>query len=391
MTRVSLLDDIVQHLRWQDIVDILVLTLVVFRAYTWLRGTTALRIGLGMLLLVGTAFAADEIGLLLTAYVLQALGAVATLVVVVIFRDEIRRALGRVNPLRWWRDRRAATADRSAYAPLARAVFALAQHRIGAILVLPREDSVDGHLTGGTALDALLSTALLEAIFHAKSPIHDGAAVIAEGRVRLAGAFLPISTAPDIPDQMGSRHRATLGLTEHCDAVVLAVSEERGRVSVAVQGRFQPVPADTGALTQCLDRLMGNRAAHAGSEPLHRTGNGLAFLASLALVVTAWYVVVAGPGTVVTRTVPVELRDLPAEIDAEPPRPQEVSIQVHGPRTLLGELGDGDVTAWVDLAGARPGVRRVAVQAEVPAGFRVVEIAPRHVAVRLRPAESAAE
>jgi diadenylate cyclase len=387
---VSLLGDIASQLRWQDIVDILVLTLVVFRAYTWMRGTTALRIGLGMLLLVGAAFAADELGLLLTAYVLQALGAVATLVVVVIFRDEIRRGLGRVNPLRWWRDRRT-PADRSAFAPLARAVFALAQHRIGAILVLPREDSVDGHLTGGTALDALLSIALLEAIFHAKSPIHDGSAVITDGRVRLAGAFLPISTSPDIPDHMGSRHRAALGLTEHCDGVVLVVSEERGRVSVAAQGHFLPTPGDTGALIQCLDRLMGNRTAHAGSEPLRRTGNGLAFLASLALVTTAWYVVVAGPGTAVTRTVAVELRDLPPGLEAEPPRPQEVSVQVHGPRTLLGELGADDVTAWVDLAGAGPGSRRIAVQAEVPSGFRVVKIAPRHVAVRVHRTGSAAE
>ncbi|HWN71136.1 MAG TPA: diadenylate cyclase, partial [Haliangium sp.] len=300
------------------------------------------------------------------------------------------RALGRVNPLRWWRDRRA-PADRSAFAPLARAVFALAQHRIGTILVLPREDSVDGHLTGGTKLDALLSTELLEAIFHAKSPIHDGAAVIADGRVRLAGAFLPVSTSPDVPDHMGSRHRAALGLTEHCDAVVLAVSEERGRVSVAAQGRFLPQPADTGSLIQSLDRLMGNRSAHPGSEPLRRTRNGLAFLVSLALVATAWYVVVAGPGTAVTRTVAVELRNLPPEIEAEPPRPQEVSVQVHGPRTLLGELGAGDVTAWVDLAGARPGAGRAEVQAEAPAGFRVIKIAPRYVAVRLRAAQSAPE
>lgn len=384
-----LLRDIVQQLRWQDVVDILVLTLVVFRVYTWLRGTTALRIGLGMLLLVGAAFAAAELGLLLTAYVLQALGAVATLVVVVIFRDEIRRALGRVSPLRWWRDRRAAAIDRSSHAALARAVFALAQHRIGAILVLPRADRVDAHLTSGTALDALVSPELLEAVFHAKSPIHDGAAVIEEGRVRLAGAFLPISTAPDIPDQMGSRHRAALGLTEHCDAVVVVASEERGGVAVAEHGRFLPAPADPGALAECLDRLLGRRPAHAG-EPLRRTRNGLAFVASLALVATAWYVVVAGPGTLITRTVAVELRNLPPELEADPPRPHEVSVQVRGPRALLGELRASDVSAWIDLAEARPGARRVAVQTKVPAGFRVVEISPRQVTVRVSRAAGAA-
>jgi diadenylate cyclase len=387
---VSFLDDIRHQLRWQDIVDILVLTLVVFRVYTWLRGTMALRIGLGMLLLVGAAFAADELGLLLTAYVLQAIGAVATLVVVVIFRDEIRRALGRVSPLRWWRERRAAPADRSVFAGLARAIFALAQHRIGALCVLSRADRVDGHLTGGVALDALPSAELLEAIFHVKSPLHDGAAVITAGRVRLAGAFLPISTSPDIPDQMGSRHRAALGLTEHCDAVVVVVSEERGRVSLAAQSRFLPEPADAGALAESLSRLMRHQAVHPAPEPRRRLGNALALFGSLALVLAAWYVVVAGPGTMVIRTVPVELRALPPDIQADPPRPQEVTVQVHGPRTLIGELAATDVTAWVELGDARLGTRRARVQAEAPAGFRVVKIAPPQVSVRLhRPAEAA--
>ncbi len=379
-----MLGTISQEIRWQDAVDILVLTLVVFRLYTWLRGTMALRIGLGMLVLVGAAFAADELGLLLTTYVLQALGAVATLVVVVVFRDEIRRGLGRVNPLRWWRERRVTTTDRSAYATLARAVFTLAQHRIGAILVLPREDRVDGHLTGGTVLDAVPSPALLEAVFQPASPIHDGAAVIDQGRVRMAGAFLPVSTATDIPDQMGSRHRAALGLSEHCDAVVLAVSEERGRVSVAVNGRFGPPVIDVGSLTDILERLLGGTAVEHAAEPRRRWRSGVAFLGSLALVVAAWYVVVAGPSTLVSRSVPVELHGLPDGIKPDLLRPQQVSVQVHGPRTLVGELDGGDVTAWIEVGDGKRGPRHLAVKATAPSGFRVVKIVPARVEVRLR-------
>lgn len=380
-----MLGTIGQELRWQDAVDILVLTLVVFRLYTWLRGTVALRIGLGMLVLVGAAFAADELGLLLTTYVLQALGAVATLVVVVVFRDELRRGLGRVSPLRWWRERRVSSTDRSAYATLARAVFTLAQHRIGAILVLPREDRVDGHLTGGTVLDAVASAALLEAVFQTASPIHDGAAVIERGRVRVAGAFLPVSTATDIPEHMGSRHRAALGLSEHCDAVILAVSEERGRVSVAVNGRFGSPVVDVGTLTETLERLLGDAAVEHAAEPRRRWRSGLAFLGSLALVVAAWYVVVAGPSTLVTRSVPVELHGLPDDVEPELLRPQQVSVQVHGPRTLVGELDAGDVTAWIEVGDDKRGLRRATVQAKVPSGFRVVKIMPRQVEVRLRP------
>lgn len=379
-----MLGTIGQELRWQDAVDILLLTVVVFRLYTWLRGTMALRIGLGMLVLVGAAFAADELGLLLTTYVLQALGAVATLVVVVVFRDEIRRGLSRVNPLRWWRERKVTSTDRSAYATLARTVFTLAQHRIGAILVLPRADRVDGHLTGGTVLDAVPSPALLEAVFQTASPIHDGAAVIERGRVRLAGAFLPVSTATDIPEQMGSRHRAALGLSEHCDAVVLAVSEERGRVSVAVHGRFGPPLADVGALTETLEKLCGHTEVEQGARPRPRWRSGLAFLGCLALVIAAWYVVVAGPSTLVTRNVPVELHGLPDGIEPEMLKPQQVSVQVHGPRTLVGELDAGDVTAWIEVGDGKRGLRRETVQAKVPTGFRVVKIVPRQVEVRLR-------
>lgn len=379
-----MLGTISQEVRWQDAVDILVLTVVVFRLYTWLRGTVALRIGLGMLVLVGTAFAADELGLLLTTYVLQALGAVATLVVVVVFRDEIRRGLARANPLRWWRERRVTSTDRSAYATLARAVFTLAQHRIGAILVLPREDRIDGHLTGGTVLDAVPSPALLEAVFQPASPIHDGAAVIHRGRVRMAGAFLPVSTATDVPDEMGSRHRAALGLSEHCDAVVLAVSEERGRVSVAVNGRFAPPVADVGALTDTLERLLGDSALEQAEAPRPRWRSGVAFLGSLALVIVAWYVVVAGPSTLVSRSVPVELHGLPDGIEPELLRPQQVTVQVHGPRSLVGELDAGDVTAWIEVGDGKRGKRTLPVQARVPSGFRVIRIAPDRVEVRLR-------
>ena len=376
--------EISQQVRWQDVVDVLLLTFIVYRVYTWLRGTMALRIGLGLLVLAVAAFAADKIGLLLTAYVLQALGAVAALVVVVIFRDEIRRALGHVNPLRWWRERRAAPVDRSTFATLARAALALSERGIGAILVLPRQDRVDEHLTGGTVLDAVPSAELLEAVFHTGSPIHDGAVVVADGRVRLAGAFLPISTATHIPDHMGSRHRAALGLTEHCDAVVVTVSEERGQVCVVVDGRVSSPLADAGALTRHLDQLMGSTAAEPGAAPRRGWAKGLAFCASFALVVTAWYLVVAGPGTVVVRTATVELRNLPPDVEAGPPRPQEVDLHVRGPRALIGELAPADISAWVDLGDGKLGQRRVRVEAEVPVGFRVVDIAPRRVGVRLR-------
>ena len=232
--------------RWQDVADVLLLTFVLYRLYLWLRGTVAIQVLLGMLVLVAAAFTADQVGMLLTSYVLRGVGAVAAFGIVVVFREEIRRGLGRVNPIRWWRARRgfASSSRPPTFArTIADAAFALGRRRIGALIVLPGTDALDEHLTGGVDVDGVPSTELFEGIFHTGSPIHDGAAVMRGGRIRRAGCFLPVSARADLPDQLGSRHRAALGLSEATDAAVVVVSEERGDVSVVSGGRIALRPA----------------------------------------------------------------------------------------------------------------------------------------------------
>jgi uncharacterized protein (TIGR00159 family) len=118
------------------------------------------------------------------------------------------------------------------------AALELTTKKSGAIIVFELNDSVDQFIISGTRLDALVSVRLLTSIFDSHNPLHDGAAVIQQDRISQAGCFLPISEQPRVPEHLGTRHRAALGLTERCDAVVLVVSEERGTVSVAHQGRL---------------------------------------------------------------------------------------------------------------------------------------------------------
>jgi uncharacterized protein (TIGR00159 family) len=388
---VPALEDIVQQLRWQDIVDVLVLTAVLFRAIVWLRGTVALQVLAGMLVLVAAAFAAEEIGLLLTAYLLRAAGAVATLVVVVVFRNEIRRALSRVNPLHLWRGRNAraeAGAPVGAAEILARAAFELARRRTGALLVVRNLDPLEEHLTGGVPLDAQPSVELIESIFHTSSPIHDGAAVVEAGRLARAGCFLPLSTSSSLPDGFGSRHRAAAGLSEVCDAFVAVVSEERGRVSLFQSGAVIPIEhesnlaarlAGTGAAGRHGRNTAGMRA-----RARARLADAATFAGVLALVLGAWYVVVGEPGTVVTHTVSVELRNVPQSLEVDPPSPGRAAVHLRGPRTRLESVDGADVAAWVDLTGADPGRRRYRLEASAPAGVHVEEIVPAAVTVRLR-------
>jgi len=384
------LDELARQLRWQDVVDVAVLTFVLYRLYRWLRGTVALQVLLGIASLAAAAFAASALGLFLTAYLLQALGAVATLVVVVIFRDEIRRALGRVNPLRWWRAHRGGAAVRTEPTTaevVAGAAFELAHARIGALFVLPGIDPIGEHLTGGAELDAVPSAELFRSLFHTASPLHDGAALIQGGRVRLAGCFLPVSASTALPEQLGSRHRAALGLSERCDAAIVVVSEERGEVNLVAGGAIAPL-ADAPALARRLvEHGSGELAAAPGPRRAprrHRARDTFALATILALVIAAWWVVVGQPGTVVTRTVSIELRNVPPELEADAPRPDRVAVHLRGPRTRLDAPGTG-IEAWIDLDEARPGRRRYPVRASAARGLEITEIVPPMVTVRLTP------
>ena len=378
--------------RWQDVVDVLVLTFVLYRLYLWLRGTVALQVLLGMVVIAATALAADQVGLMLTSYLLRGLGAVAALAIVVVFQSEIRRGLGRVNPVRWWRARRgdATSAQPTFAATVAGAAFALGRRRTGALMVLPGADSLDEHLTGGVDIDAVPSPELFEAVFHTASPIHDGAAVMRAGRVRRAGCFLPVSARADLPDHLGSRHRAALGLSEVCDAAVVVASEERGDVSLVVAGTITRYDS-ADRLAARIVELRGSPAAAPvsvrGPAGHHRVRDTIALIIVAALVIGAWWIVVGEPGTVVTRTVSVEMRNVPDALEANPPRPDRVAVHVRGPRTRLDTLSDSDVQAWIDLGGAHAGRGRYRLEASAPAGIEITEIVPAEVLVRLRPSE----
>lgn len=385
-----------RDLRWQDVVDISVLSFVLFRVYVWLRSTVALQVALGMLTLAAAAFAADHTGLVLTAYVLQAMGAVAVLSIVVLFREELRRALGQASPLRWWRDRKGGGMGEGArervYAPLSEALLALARKRIGALVVLTRRDAIEDHVTGGTPLDAVLSGPLLEAIFQRGSPVHDGAVVIERDRVRLCGALLPLSSSTELPDAYGTRHRAALGLAEKCDAVVLVASEERGEVALAIAGQLVPAPPSMDLLSRRLLELVvleGKGARVATSAPwvkkrrrqrLADQGVGVAILVG---VIAAWHAVAGERSSVITRTVPVELRAVPAGLDFEPPQPGEVTLQLRGPRRLLLATDAADLRTSIDLSLAKPGQNDLGVVAAAPAGVQIVRLVPPRITVEV--------
>lgn len=227
--------DSLPELRWQDGLDILIMTVVIYNLFLLLRGTRAVRMLLGLGLLLAVSFAAGRIGLHALNWVLQNLLGAAVLVVIIIFQPELRRALANMGqtPLLRFLD---PIKEERVLLECVRGTQSLAAKRIGALIVLERETDLKGYVDGGVGFDARVSRELLFSIFLPASPVHDGAVLIQGNRLSQAGCFLPLSQNPGLPKDLGTRHRAALGLSEETDAAVIVVSEETGAVSLAVGG-----------------------------------------------------------------------------------------------------------------------------------------------------------
>ncbi|MDE2923292.1 MAG: diadenylate cyclase [Acidobacteriota bacterium] len=240
-------------LGWRDLVDLLVVGLVVYNLLLLIRGTGGVRILVGILVLAGAAWIAALLRLDTLQASLNYLLPALPVVIVVLFQNQIRRALARVgrNPLlRLTTDQ----TGESGIHEIVIAAQALSLRRLGALVVIERVDGLRDYAENGIALDAAVSYDLLLTIFSRGTPLHDGAVIVQRDRIAAAACFLPLTTSvgvaveqgarnrpeakPTEKFELGTRHRAAIGITEETDAVVVVVSEESGRISIAHEGRL---------------------------------------------------------------------------------------------------------------------------------------------------------
>ena len=377
-------------LRWQDAVDVFLLTIVFSRLYAWTKRTVAVQIAFGLLVLLAASWTASHLGLILTSYLLSATGAVAAVIIVVVFQQEIRKGLSRVSPLRWLTGQSSLRGDHDARAMLVKAAFAIARRRKGALIVIRRRDPVDEHVTVGVVLDARVSSSLLESLFTSTSPLHDGAAVVEGDRLTHAAVVLPLATET-MPSEAGTRHRAALGLSARCDALVVCVSEERGAVTLAEGGDLREV-ADEAALDEALARLgVGSGAARGTPVAGHpaRLRDLWSHAVIFAGVLVAWAAIALDRSHAVGRILPLEIRGLSDGLVFDAPRFTSVAVEVRSSRRELEVLPPDAVEAYVDLTGAGPGSRTYHIQTDAPAGIEVVSAVPTSISLQLRPRGSA--
>jgi uncharacterized protein (TIGR00159 family) len=220
------------NIRWQDVVDITLNSYILFRLYILFRGTNVFRVLIGIALLWFVQRIAVSMGLIVTSWAIQGITAVAALIIIVVFRNEIRSVLQARNlkAILW------GFSDKTVNTPIeiiVESVFELARARTGALIVFPGKEDLEEVVQGGTPWHGLVSQEMITSIFWHDNPVHDGAAIIQGNQVTEVGVILPLSHRDDLPSYYGTRHRAAAGLAEATDALVIIVSEERGNVVLA--------------------------------------------------------------------------------------------------------------------------------------------------------------
>lgn len=242
-----------QH-RWLlDILDIVLMSLILYRLLLMVKGTKAAQMLIGLGLLLAASLASRYLQLYTIDWLVQSFWAQIVIAIIVLFQPEIRRALAQMGEAQFLSSFMSAEELKS-HEEIVRASISLSNRKIGALIVIERETSLNDFIEVGTPLDAKVSRELLLSIFHPSSPIHDGAVIIKGNRIAAAGCFLPITLDSELSKALGTRHRAALGLTQETDAVAIIVSEETGFISLAVGDKLE-VRLDMGSLRDMLNEI----------------------------------------------------------------------------------------------------------------------------------------
>jgi diadenylate cyclase len=254
-----------ESLQWNDVVDIGIMSYLLYRALLILKGTRALQSLVGLVAILGLYVLADQFEFVSLHWLLEKFLVYIVLAVIILFQKDIRRGLARAGG-RLFVGGRSDPGNASMREELIKACFAMASRRVGALIAIERSADLDEFVERATVIDAVVSHELLSAIFHPTSPLHDGAVVVQKNRISAAQVFFPLSLSKEIARFFGTRHRAAIGLTEETDAVAIIVSEERGTVSLVVSGRIIPT-ANANELREQIQEIFQTSPDNREPEP----------------------------------------------------------------------------------------------------------------------------
>jgi uncharacterized protein (TIGR00159 family) len=375
---------LISSLRWQDIVDIALVSYILLRFYVLFRGTNAFRVLVGILILWFFQQVAVSMGLIVTSWVIQGVVALGAFIIIVIFRNEIRNVLLARNLRSIFWDFSSKTVI-SAIETIVQSVHEMSQQKCGALLVFPGKEDLEEVVQAGVPWNGALSREMILSIFWPDNPVHDGAAVIQGNQINQVGAILPLSRRDDLPSYYGTRHRAALGLAETTDALVIAVSEERGDVVVARDSQLKIVKQKR-RLEQILQEHMGVAVKKGRESRREKLAFIAAALVSVVFTTGVWFSVSRGVDTLVTLQVPLEYtkRDLAMEIVST--SVNTVNLELEGSGALVKSIRPDQVQVRLDLSKSKAGPNTFSITPKsisLPPGIVLKGVKPSVVEVEL--------
>jgi diadenylate cyclase len=359
------------------------MTFLLYQLYSWFRGTRAMQVLLGLGVVTLIYFATRFLDLYMTSWVLQELGTVLIILIIVVFQTEIRQALYRFSLLRHILDSHKDT-QHSQFQDIAETLFRMAANKTGALIVFQGNESLHDLMTNGIVIDSEISPQMLESIFYDGAPFHDGAALINNGRIEKAACHLPLSVNPDVPQHLGTRHRAALGLSERSDAVIVAISEERGEVSLVTAGTLRRMknPAD---LIMALDELLRSETEKPRTTLGQRFFSNMFPKISILLAVCIfWGLITTRQGQIMTVTAPIQLHSIPEGIVLLRTLPEDVTVQIKAMSSLVPPPSEINLTVEIDASRITEGTTSIRVnQANIsaPSGMIITSVSPSTVRV----------
>jgi diadenylate cyclase len=224
---------------WWDVLDIAIVSLLIYEFLKLIRGTRAMQMAVGSFLIVALFYVSRLAPLQTLNWLIRNALVYVVFAAIVIFQSDIRRALAHFGQAPFFRYLTRQQAADETIEEVVVAATMLAQQRTGAIFAIEREIGLRNYIESGIPLDAMLTYDLLVTIFNPGSPLHDGAVILQEGRVAAAACFIPLTVNPRLSRDLGPRHRAAIGLTEESDAAAVIISEETGQIAIALDGNIE--------------------------------------------------------------------------------------------------------------------------------------------------------
>jgi uncharacterized protein (TIGR00159 family) len=375
---------LISSLRWQDIVDISLVSYILFRFYVLFRGTNAFRVLIGMTMLWFFQQVAVSMGLIVTSWVVQGIVALGAFIIIVIFRNEIRSVLqaSHLKAILWDVSSKAVV---STIEIIVQSVYDMGLRKCGALIVFPGKDDVAEVVQSGIPWKGEISKEMILSVFWPDNPVHDGAAIIQGDQIIQVSAILPLSRRDDLPTYYGTRHRAALGLAEATDALIIVVSEERGGVVVARGGTLKVVKQKR-KLEQILRQHKGV-ASKKGRELIkEKLMVAAAALFSVIFITGVWFSVSRGGDTLLTFESPVVYLNRDPSMEIVQTSVNTVSLELEGSGALIKSIKPDQVQVKLDLTQSKVGPNSFSITREsisLPPGIILKGVTPTVVEVDL--------